>query len=154
MPVFGIGCRTLVYSAHLKSLASLKGSIFDKGLHRMNTLSTLSALDLARRRALAVVAAAGLATSAGLVWAAEKPVTHTVVMKATSYAPLALTIKRGDTVVWINEDPFPHTVTSAGAFDSKSIAAGASWKYKPRKVGDFAYTCTFHPNMKGTLRVE
>ncbi len=80
--------------------------------------------------------------------------THTVVIKATSYAPQALTIKRGDTVVWVNEDPFPHTVTAAGSFDSKSIAAGASWKYKPRHAGEYAYTCTFHPNMKGTLRVE
>jgi plastocyanin len=80
--------------------------------------------------------------------------THTVVIKATSYAPQALTIKRGDTVVWVNEDPFPHTVTAAGAFDSKSIAAGASWKYTPRHAGEYAYTCTFHPNMKGTLRVE
>ena len=94
------------------------------------------------------------ASTASLVRAAEKPVTHTVVMKATSYAPLTLTIRRGDSVVWINQDPFPHTVTSAGAFDSKSIAAGASWKYKPRRVGEYAYTCTFHPNMKGTLRVE
>jgi plastocyanin len=80
--------------------------------------------------------------------------THTVVMKATSYAPQGLTIKLGDTVVFVNEDPFPHTATAAGAFDSKSIAAGASWKYKPRHAGEYAYTCTFHPNMKGTLRVE
>ena len=85
---------------------------------------------------------------------AKHATTHTVVMKATSYAPQALTIKRGDTVVFVNEDPFPHTVTAAGSFDSKSIAAGASWKYTPRHAGEYAYTCTFHPNMKGTLRVE
>ena len=75
-------------------------------------------------------------------------------MQATSYAPLSLTVKRGDTVVWVNKDPFPHTATSEGHFDSKSIAADASWKYKASEVGDFAYTCTFHPNMKGTLKVE
>lgn len=86
--------------------------------------------------------------------AVARATTHTVVMKAVSYAPLALTIKRGDTVVWVNEDPFPHTVTAAGAFDSKSIAAGASWKYTPRHAGEYAYICTFHPNMKGTLTVE
>lgn len=88
------------------------------------------------------------------VWAADKPTTHTIVMQATSYAPTELTVKRGDTVVWVNKDPFPHTATSKGHFDSKSIAAGASWKYKATKVGDFAYTCTFHPNMLGTLHVE
>lgn len=107
-----------------------------------------------RAAALALVCATGLAWAGSLASAAEKPVTHTVIIKVTSYAPLALTVKRGDTVVWMNQDPFPHTVTAAGAFDSKSIAAGASWKYKPRRVGEYAYTCTFHPNMKGTLKVE
>ena len=63
-------------------------------------------------------------------------------------------VKRGDTVTWINKDPFLHTVTAAGAFDSRSMVAGASWKYAARKTGDFAYICTLHPNMKGTLKVE
>ena len=103
---------------------------------------------------LALGCAAVLLTPAQTVWAADKPTTHTIVMQATSYAPLALTVKRGDTVVWVNKDPFPHTATSAGHFDSKSIAAGASWKYKANKVGDFAFTCIFHPNMNGTLKVE
>ena len=95
-----------------------------------------------------------LASAAGMALASDRPATHTVVMKATSYAPLALTVKLGDVVVWRNEDPFPHTATAAGVFDSKSIAAGASWRYKPKAVGEYAYVCTFHPNMKGTLRVE
>ena len=95
-----------------------------------------------------------LASAAGIAMAAERPITHTVVMKATSYAPSALTIKLGDTVVWRNEDPFPHTATAAGVFDSKSIAAGGSWKYRPKAAGEYAYVCTFHPNMKGTLKVE
>jgi plastocyanin len=98
--------------------------------------------------------AAALALAAGTAGAAGNPVTHTVVMQATSYAPASLTVKRGDTVVWVNKDPFPHTVTAAGAFDSKSIAAGASWKYEARHRGEYNYTCTFHPNMKGTLRVD
>ena len=95
-----------------------------------------------------------LASAAGMTVAAEGPVTHTVMMKATSYTPLTLTMKLGDTVVWRNEDFFPHTATDPGVFDSKSIAVGASWKYKPKAVGEYAYICTFHPNMKGTLKVE
>ncbi len=87
-------------------------------------------------------------------WADAKPVTHTIVMHATAFAPLALTVQRGDTVIWVNKDPFPHTATAKGAFDSKSIAAGAAWKYKARKAGEYKYLCTFHPNMVGTLRVE
>jgi len=95
-----------------------------------------------------------LASAAGMTVAAERPITHTVVMKATSYAPPTLTVKLGDAVLWRNEDPFPHTATAAGVFDSKSIPAGGAWKYTPKARGEYAYTCTFHPNMKGTLKVE
>jgi plastocyanin len=80
--------------------------------------------------------------------------THTVVIDGVKYDPETLTVKRGDTVVWVNKDPFPHTVTSKGGFDSHSIAAGKSWKYTASKAGEFAYICTFHPNMKGTLTVK
>lgn len=79
---------------------------------------------------------------------------HTVVIEATSYTPAVLTAKRGDTIVWINKDPFPHTVTAAGVFDSSSILPGGTWKYTARKIGAHAYTCTFHPNMKGRLIIE
>ena len=83
-----------------------------------------------------------------------KPVTHTVVIDGVKYVPEALTVKRGDTVIWVNKDPFPHTVTASGAFDSHDISAGKSWKFTPRKAGDYAYTCTLHPNMNGMLKVE
>jgi len=95
-----------------------------------------------------------LASFVGLTVAAATPVTHTVVMKATSFAPLTLTLKLGDAVVWRNDDFFPHTATAPGIFDSGSIAVGASWKYQPKAVGEYAYICTFHPNMKGILTVE
>ena len=65
-----------------------------------------------------------------------------------------MTAKRGDTIVWVNKDPFPHTATAKGVFDSHEIAAGKSWKYTPRKAGEYAYICTLHSNMKGTLKVE
>ena len=110
----------------------------------------------ALRRAVgrAWVQALALASAAAMTLAAETPVTHTILMKATSYAPPELTVKLGDAVVWRNEDPFPHTATAASVFDSKSVAAGASWRYRPTTAGEHAYICTFHPNMKGTLRVE
>ena len=95
-----------------------------------------------------------LGAPAGVARAADAAKTHTVVIEGVKYAPEALTVRRGDTVVWINKDPFPHTVTVKGAFDSRDIAAGKSWKFVPRKTGEYAYICTLHPNMKGTLRVE
>ena len=112
---------------------------------------------LARPFAVALACAWGflyIASYAAGASAAGKPAIHPVVIEGVKYEPETLTVKRGDTVVWVNKDPFPHTVTSTGAFDSHSIAAGGSWKYVARKAGDYAYTCTLHPNMKGTLKVE
>ena len=104
--------------------------------------------------AVALVCASGLLYAGAGALAAEKSATHTVVIEAVKYEPETLTVKRGDTIVWVNNDPFPHTVTAKGAFDSHDIAAGKSWKYTPRKAGEYAYICTLHPNMKGTLKVE
>jgi len=104
--------------------------------------------------ALALLCAGGLLdTGAGAI-AAGKPARHTVIIEAMKYAPATLTVKRGDTVVWINQDPFPHTVTAKGVFDSHAIAAGRTSKYTARKAGEFAYICTLHATMKGTLVVE
>jgi plastocyanin len=86
--------------------------------------------------------------------AGHVPPANIVVIEGVSFKPEVLTVKRGDWVQWINKDPFPHTVNSAGTFDSRSVAAGATWKYHASKVGTFEYTCALHPNMKGTLRVE
>ena len=105
-------------------------------------------------RAALVGAAALLCFDAAAIDDAVAATTHTVVIEGVKYEPESLTVKRGDTVVWVNKDPFPHTVTSKGAFDSHDIAAGKSWKYTATKAGEFAYVCTLHPNMKGTLSVK
>ena len=105
--------------------------------------------------ALAVVALSVLVLDANAGQTARKPKTHTVVIEGTTFAPASLTVASGDSVVWLNKDPFPHTATSkAGGFDSQVIAAGESWKYVARKKGDFAYLCTLHTTMKGVLRVK
>ena len=107
-------------------------------------------MKLASYRAAAVLA--GALALAGAA-AADAPAS-TVAIDGTSYAPATLTVKRGTTVSFVNKDPFPHTVTVPGKFDSKEIGAGKTWKYKAAKAGRFDYICTLHPNMKGTLVVE
>jgi plastocyanin len=100
---------------------------------------------------LGLLACAGPASPA----AAHRPATHTVMMDGTRFEPEVLTVNAGDLIVWVNKDPFPHTATSkAGGFDSESIAPDESWRYRPEKKGEFAYVCSFHPTMKGTLRVK
>jgi plastocyanin len=102
---------------------------------------------------------AALLVSSGIT-AAEtqrpaKGAVHTVVIENMQYNPPELRVHRGERIVWVNTDLFPHTVTAAAhAFDSGSIAAGASWTHVARKAGEYAYGCTFHPTMKGILEVQ
>ena len=74
---------------------------------------------------------------------------------AAAFAPATLVVKADDTVVWINKDPYPHTVTApAAAFDSGPLQPEGTWTLTPSRRGEFAYTCTLHQTMKGMLRVE
>jgi plastocyanin len=110
-----------------------------------------------RTVAFFAAALAMLCWSMGPAAAADAPkaATHTVAIDGTSFQPATLSVKIGDSVVWVNKDPFPHTATSvAGGFDSREIAPGKSWKYTATKQGEFAYVCNFHPTMKATLKVE
>ena len=97
----------------------------------------------------------GVSSGAAAGAPARKPVTHAVAIDGTSFQPATLTVHLGDTVVWTNKDPFPHTVTSkTGGFDSSAIAPDKSFKFKPTKKGDFDYICSFHTTMKATLHVR
>jgi plastocyanin len=81
--------------------------------------------------------------------------THTVRMEGVKFVPETLTVKRGDVVVWVNKDLFPHTATGEKReFDSGNIAPDQSWKYTATKAGTFSYVCTLHPTMKGALIVR
>ena len=86
----------------------------------------------------------------------RKPITHTVTIDGTSFKPAALTIKVGDSVVWVNNDIVSHTATSTTpkVFESGALETGRSWKRVFKAKGDFPYFCGFHPTMRATLRVE
>lgn len=100
--------------------------------------------------------AAATASAAGEQRQKRKPATHTVTIDASRFTPEALTIRAGDTVVWVNRDLFPHTATDSGnqGFDSGSLAPGASWKHTFTARGPVSYLCLFHPTMKGRLTVR
>ena len=102
--------------------------------------------------AIALVALAGLLTGAAPL--ARKPATVAVAIEGMRFSPAAVEVKAGDTVVWTNRDIVAHTVTAkAGAFDSKVIPPGGTYKFVARKIGDFAYACSLHP-MTANLKVR
>lgn len=106
-----------------------------------------------RRRRLVLAAGAAAALIASRAQPSRAGSSHTVAIDAFEFKPGTLTVRRGDTIVWRNDDPVPHTVTARGAFDSGSIDAGASWKHVAAATGTFDYVCAFHPTMKGRLIV-
>jgi plastocyanin len=103
--------------------------------------------------ALAVTLLSALAHGVGRADSNQK--THSIVIRSFQYVPAKLVVQQGDTVVWTNEDIVPHTATAQGkGLDSGSIGARQSWRYTADKKGTYAYDCTFHPSMKGTLVVR
>ena len=106
-----------------------------------------------RAIALAVLAALFVCTAGEA--AARKPATVKIAIENMKFSPANVTVKPGDTVVWTNSDIVAHTVTSkGGAFDSKIIAPGGTFKYVARRTGDFAYFCSLHQPMTAALKVH
>jgi plastocyanin len=80
---------------------------------------------------------------------------QTVPIKGFAFKPATVTVNVGDTVTWTNQDTAPHTATASdGSFDTGSLSKGASGSHKFSQAGSFAYICSIHPNMKGTVVVK
>lgn len=70
-----------------------------------------------------------------------------------SFTPSTLTIKKGTTVTWTNNDSTPHQIKSA-TFNSGQLSKGQTFSFTFADAGTFAYSCAIHPSMTGTIVVE
>jgi plastocyanin len=71
-----------------------------------------------------------------------------------AFTPPDVTISAGDTVTWTNVGQQPHTATATGGqFDTGNVGPGQSKAVTLSAPGTFAYQCTPHPWMKGTITV-
>ncbi len=80
-----------------------------------------------------------------------------VAIKGFAFSPSSITVKKGDTVTWTNDDSAAHTVTTKGtnpeSFDSGTLANGKSFSHTFKAVGTYTYICNFHSSMIGTVKV-
>lgn len=79
-----------------------------------------------------------------------------IVIKNFLFDPATLKVAPGTVVTVVNEDQVTHTATASSghAFDTGNIAGGKSGTFTaPTAAGSYAYTCTIHPFMKGSLTV-
>ncbi len=87
------------------------------------------------------------------------PAAKTVTVRAMDgnmFSPATVTINVGDTVTWVNADTdTPHnSVSNDDLWDSGNMNSGAKFSHTFDTAGTFAYTCTYHAGMNGTVIVK
>jgi len=82
--------------------------------------------------------------------------TKTVEIHNYAYSPKDITVGTGTSVTWNNHDGDNHTVTQSGgsSLKSKSFGKDQAFSYTFTAPGRYAYVCSLHPQMKGTVTVQ
>ena len=116
------------------------------------------------RAGMAFVASALLAQFSGTTvqavkaqQAAPAPAATTADVKVDnfSFSPATLNVAVGTTVTWTNRDDIPHNVVSTDkVFKSKVMDTDEKFSYTFTKAGSYAYFCSIHPHMTGTVVVK
>lgn len=70
-----------------------------------------------------------------------------------AFSPATLTVKKGTTVTWTNNDSAPHQIKSA-TFNSSQLSKGQAYSFTFNDAGVFDYSCAIHPSMLGKIIVE
>jgi 3',5'-cyclic-AMP phosphodiesterase len=72
-----------------------------------------------------------------------------------SFAPKALTVTAGTTVMWTNHDDIPHNVVSTERkFFSPVLDTDQNFSFRFQEPGSYPYYCKIHPMMTGTIVVQ
>ena len=100
---------------------------------------------------------AGLAVLTALLpgsSSAKEPLVHRVVIGKMAFGPSPPGLHPGDTIEWVNEDIFLHSVTAEDETFDVDIAPKATARIIVRTAGTIRYVCKYHPSMQAQLVVE
>jgi len=79
--------------------------------------------------------------------------TKTVHIQNFAFNPADITVKKGDTVTWVNDDGATHQIKSA-IFPSAPLPNGATFQHTFNEApGVYRYSCAIHPSMVGSVTV-
>jgi len=103
-----------------------------------------------------VTALAVAALAAGALASQRAPAADAKVqIDQYAFLPQRITVKPGTTVTWTNDDDDSHTVASSSKlFKSKALDTGDKFSFTFTTPGTYAYVCSVHPYMTGTIVVE
>lgn len=94
--------------------------------------------------------------SSGSTTSASPSASDKVEIRDFAFNPANITVKKGTTVTWTNQDTVAHNVVEtdgkAGP-NSKLLQKGESYSFTFDTVGKFQYFCSVHPNMIGSVTV-
>ena len=76
-----------------------------------------------------------------------------VTMANMSYGQIPTDLKVGDTIVWVNHDTVPHTVTARDKSFDVRVNVGQTVRQPLTRAGVFPFICIYHAAMRGTLTV-
>ena len=96
--------------------------------------------------------AGGLAAFVVVAYAAQ----HTVTEKGKVFSQSDMTVKVGDSVLFVNDDNIPHNVMStnpANKFNLGLLQPGTSTPVTFNTAGDLDVICAIHPSMKLHVKV-
>lgn len=82
--------------------------------------------------------------------------TNKVSIANFAFSPASITVKKGTTVTWTNNDTTTHTVTESDSQtgpNSGNVTPGSSYSFTFNTVGKFPYHCSIHTEMIGTVTV-
>jgi plastocyanin len=80
--------------------------------------------------------------------------TNAATIKGFSFQPDVLKVKVGAKVTWTNDDTVAHTVTAdTTSFASGNLQPGGSFSFTFIRPGTYAYHCSIHPSMHGSVVV-
>jgi plastocyanin len=82
---------------------------------------------------------------------------RSIMQKGRAFSESAMTVKKGETLTFVNDDTIIHNVMSntAGAeFNLGSQAPGSTSTVTLTHLGEIAIICAIHPRMKMTVTVE
>jgi len=78
---------------------------------------------------------------------------YQVAMANMAYGPIPSGLKVGDSIVWVNKDSVPHTVTARDHSFDLRIGPHQQGRVILTKAGTYQIYCILHSPMRGTFTV-